>query len=190
MIVVIVALRNWRMTIVMLCVVPTTLAITFACLYALGLSINIMTLGGIAAAVGLIIDDSVVMIENIFSRTAETSYVKDEFYGSSGSFHPRPYAGDSWIDRQHHRYSHSAGISRRSDGSIFCISIDYHGLAMLLSFFFSITLAPLLVTFLLKPSDRTREEHREQMLETTASRMDGCSPGCLRIAGRPSRRHF
>lgn len=61
-------LRSWRISLVMLLVVPATIAITLLLLQTFGRSINIMTLGGIAAAVGLIIDDSIVVIENIFVR--------------------------------------------------------------------------------------------------------------------------
>ena len=49
MIVVFFFLRSWRISLVMLLVVPATIASTFACLYSVGLTINIMTLGGIAA---------------------------------------------------------------------------------------------------------------------------------------------
>ncbi len=66
MFVLLVFLRSWRISLVMLIVVPATIGITLLLLKIFGESINIMTLGGIAAAVGLIIDDSIVVIENIF----------------------------------------------------------------------------------------------------------------------------
>ena len=61
-------LRSWRVTLVALLSVPATLAITILVLGLLGQSFNIMTLGGIAAAVGLVIDDVIVMIEHIARR--------------------------------------------------------------------------------------------------------------------------
>ena len=61
-------LRSWRVTAIALVTVPATLAITVLLLSLLGLSFNIMTLGGIAAAVGLLIDDVIVMIEHIARR--------------------------------------------------------------------------------------------------------------------------
>jgi multidrug efflux pump subunit AcrB len=61
-------LRNWRVTLVAVVVVPATLAATMLVLSMLGMSFNIMTLGGIAAAVGLLIDDVIVMIEHIARR--------------------------------------------------------------------------------------------------------------------------
>ncbi|GGF49662.1 multidrug ABC transporter [Aliidongia dinghuensis] len=61
-------LRNWRTTLVAMLVVPATLASTVLVLSLIGQSFNIMTLGGIAAAVGLVIDDVIVMIEHIARR--------------------------------------------------------------------------------------------------------------------------
>ncbi len=61
-------LRSWRVTLIALIVVPTTMATTVLLLSVLGLTFNIMTLGGIAAAVGLVIDDVIVMIEHIARR--------------------------------------------------------------------------------------------------------------------------
>lgn len=61
-------LRSWRMTLVAVIVVPATLAATVLVLSMLGMSFNIMTLGGIAAAVGLLIDDVIVMMEHIARR--------------------------------------------------------------------------------------------------------------------------
>ena len=61
-------LRSWRVTLVAVIVVPATLAATVLVLSMLGMSFNIMTLGGIAAAVGLLIDDVIVMVEHIARR--------------------------------------------------------------------------------------------------------------------------
>lgn len=61
-------LRNWRVTLVAIMVVPLAVLITVLLLSLLGLTFNIMTLGGIAAAIGLLIDDSIVMIEHIARR--------------------------------------------------------------------------------------------------------------------------
>ena len=61
-------LRSWRVTLIALIVVPATLVATILVLSLLGMSFNIMTLGGIAAAVGLLIDDVIVMVEHIARR--------------------------------------------------------------------------------------------------------------------------
>lgn len=64
--VIFVFLRSVRIGSVAVITVPAVFASTVLFLYVAGNTINIMTLGGIAAAVGLVIDDNVVMIENIF----------------------------------------------------------------------------------------------------------------------------
>ncbi len=64
-------LRNVRVTLVAALTVPVVLAITLLVLQALGKSLNIMTLGGMAAAVGLIIDDAIVMVEHGIRRLRE-----------------------------------------------------------------------------------------------------------------------
>ena len=61
-------LRNWRVTAVAMMIVPVSVLITVLLLYLLGMTFNIMTLGGIAAAIGLLIDDAIVMIEHIARR--------------------------------------------------------------------------------------------------------------------------
>jgi multidrug efflux pump subunit AcrB len=58
-------LRDWGTSIVAGLVIPVTLCLTFIVLKMLGQSFNLMTLGGIAAAVGLVIDDAIVVLENI-----------------------------------------------------------------------------------------------------------------------------
>lgn len=66
-------LRNTRVILIALLVVPATLAITVLLLQLLHMSFNMMTLGGMAAAVGLLIDDVVVMLEHIMRRLRGSS---------------------------------------------------------------------------------------------------------------------
>ena len=61
-------LRNLKVTLIAVHVVPGVLAATILLLYVFHMSFNIMTLGGMAAAVGLIIDDAIVMVEHIMRR--------------------------------------------------------------------------------------------------------------------------
>ena len=61
-------LRNLKLTLIAVIALPSVLAATVLLLYALNMSFNIITLGGMAAAVGLIIDDTIVMLEHIIRR--------------------------------------------------------------------------------------------------------------------------
>ena len=58
-------LRDWGTSLVAGLVIPATIGVTFIALHAMGQSFNLMTLGGLAAAVGLVIDDAIVVVENI-----------------------------------------------------------------------------------------------------------------------------
>ena len=64
-------LRSLKITLVAILVVPSVLASTVLLLEVLHMSFNIMTLGGMAAAVGLIVDDAIVMLEQIIRRLRE-----------------------------------------------------------------------------------------------------------------------
>jgi len=58
-------LQSWRATLIPFIAVPVVLLGTFAILYALGFSINTMTLFGLVLATGLLVDDAIVVVENV-----------------------------------------------------------------------------------------------------------------------------
>src|SRR5467141_2654011 len=61
-------LRNWGTTFVAILVIPVTVLVTFLAMWLAGLGFDLMTLGGVAAAIGLVIDDAIVVVENIYSH--------------------------------------------------------------------------------------------------------------------------
>jgi len=63
-------LRNWGSTFVAVLVIPVTVLATFLAMWLAGLSFDLMTLGGVAAAIGLVIDDAIVVVENIYTHMA------------------------------------------------------------------------------------------------------------------------
>lgn len=87
-------LRNWKLTLIAALVVPAVLAATSLLLYALGMSFNIMTLGGMAAAVGLIIDDVIVMLEHLVRRSAQRGHGTRTLLAAAREF-TQPLAGSS-----------------------------------------------------------------------------------------------
>ena len=91
-------LRDWGSSLVAGLVIPATIAITLIALRALGQSFNLMTLGGLAAAVGLVIDDAIVVVENIVLHRDSGQ--------SRGGGDPQRAARDSrfrWWDRRSRR---------------------------------------------------------------------------------------
>lgn len=163
--VLVIFLGSWRLTIVIALVVPATIASTFLLLAVAGKTINIMTLGGIAAAVGLIIDDSIVIIEYIFSQFAEH---KQDGYGR-GMF--LKAASTSLRDLM------PAIVGSTASTIVIQIPLAFLGgvagafftslsitmvFAMAISFILSISFAPLLASVVLKEKDIRTEVERER----------------------------
>ncbi len=69
--VMIVFLRSWRASLAVLLTIPVTVCFTLLVLYLFGITLDIMSLGAIAASVGLIIDDAIVIIEQIYRQHEE-----------------------------------------------------------------------------------------------------------------------
>jgi CzcA family heavy metal efflux pump len=126
-------LRNGKITLIAMMCVPATLAATVLLLQLLHSSFNIMTLGGMAAAVGLIIDDAIVMVEHIVRRLRGV---------------PGPHAGRVW--------SAAAEFTRPLVGSSLSTIVIFAPLAFLSgitgSFFKALSLtmaASLVISFLI-----------------------------------------
>jgi HAE1 family hydrophobic/amphiphilic exporter-1 len=78
-------LQNIRTTLISSVAIPTSIIATFACIYALGFTLNNMTMLALVTAVGLVIDDAIVMVENIFRHRFALGKgpMKAAFEGSS-----------------------------------------------------------------------------------------------------------
>lgn len=88
-------LRSARVTLITALALPIVIAITVLLLHAFGMSFNIMTLGGMAAAVGLIVDDAVVMIEHIMRRAGSQRAAGDATVLGAAQEMLRPLTGSS-----------------------------------------------------------------------------------------------
>ena len=64
-------LRDWRSTIIPLTAIPVSLIGVFFFMYLAGFSINVLTLLGIVLSIGLVVDDAIVVLENIYSKIEE-----------------------------------------------------------------------------------------------------------------------
>ena len=70
-IVVVIFLQTWRATVIPLAAIPVSLIGTFAVMEALGFSINMLTLFGLVLAVGIVVDDAIVVVENVERKLRE-----------------------------------------------------------------------------------------------------------------------
>ncbi len=64
-------LRDWRSTIIPLTAIPVSLIGVFFLMYLVGFSINVLTLLGVVLSIGLVVDDAIVVLENIYSKIEE-----------------------------------------------------------------------------------------------------------------------
>ena len=64
-------LQNWRATLIPILAVPVSIIGAFAGMYALGFSINLLTLFGLVLAIGIVVDDAIIVIENVERHMSE-----------------------------------------------------------------------------------------------------------------------
>ncbi len=71
-------LGNVRTALITLTALPVSLGTTLVAMWALGMTINVMTLGGLAVAVGVLVDDAIVGVENVYRRLGENAELSPE----------------------------------------------------------------------------------------------------------------
>ncbi len=76
-VVVLVFLQSWRMAIIPLLAIPVSLVGTFAVMLALGYSLNLLTLFGLILAIGIVVDDAIVVVENVERNIEEGKSARD-----------------------------------------------------------------------------------------------------------------
>ena len=145
-------LRNIRITLIAIVSVPAVLSTTILLLFVLGLSFNIMTLGGMAAAVGLIIDDTIVMVEHIIRRLREPGaelHHRARVMAAARQF-ARPLAGSSASTVI--IFAPLAFLSGVTGAFFKALSLTMAG-SLIISFLIAWLAVPLLADHLLRPQD-------------------------------------
>lgn len=139
-------LKSFRPTLIAVMAIPVSLISTFAILYVLGISINNLSMLGISLSIGLVIDNTIVVIENVFRYKANGRSAWDSaFYGTKEVFFSvlagtvttvSVFLPVAFMDNMIGRYLYSYGMT---------IVI-----AIIISFIVSITLTPFLASHLLE----------------------------------------
>ncbi len=143
-------LRHLKVTLIAVLVVPATLATTLLLMHALGMSLNIMTLGGMAAAVGLIIDDAIVMVEHILRRLRDGQAPASQRVLTAARELLSPLLGSSAATLVIFLpLAFLSGVT----GAFFKALATTMSMALVVSFFLSWLVIPLLAERFLKASD-------------------------------------
>ncbi len=142
-------LASWRSTLIIAVSIPLSILTSVIILSLLGETINIMTLGGLALAVGILVDDATVAIENI-DRFLEDGYpVNEAILSGSAQIAVPALVATLCICIVFLPMFFLSGVSR----FLFVPLAEAVVFAMLASYFFSRTLVPTMAMYLLKPVD-------------------------------------
>ncbi|MES2924467.1 MAG: efflux RND transporter permease subunit [Verrucomicrobiota bacterium] len=146
-------LLNFRTTFITLMAMPMSFGITMLVFLVLGISVNSMTLGGLAVAIGMVVDDAIVDVENVFRRLRENAALPDP--------HPRlkVIAKASGEVRNSILYATVLIILvflpllglTGVEGKLFAPIAIATIISMIASFIVSLTVIPVLCSFLLNP---------------------------------------
>jgi len=154
-IILLIFLRNVKVTVIAAITVPMVLAATVLFLSVLGMSFNIMTLGGMAAAVALIIDDAIVMIEHIIRRLrGEGGHYRERINMAVEEF-TRPLAGSSASTIV--IFAPLAFLSGVTGAFFKALSLTM-AIALIISFLIAWLATPLLALHLLRQKDADKKE--------------------------------
>lgn len=157
-IVLLIFLRNWRVTFVAAIIIPATVSITAALLMVTNQTLNMMTLGGIAAAIGLIIDDTIVIIENVFRHFGHGhERVSQAISASIKEMLPAVIGSSSSTIIIFLPFAFLSGVT----GAFFRSLSLTMALALIVSLLLSLLLAPLLASKIIHVKDFQKEAKSE-----------------------------
>ncbi|MBP3357796.1 MAG: efflux RND transporter permease subunit [Opitutales bacterium] len=154
-------LFNVRTTLITIIAIPSSFAIALIYFYATGSSINTMTLGGLAVAVGMLVDDAIVDVENVYRRLRENATLANKR-------NPSLVILDACVEIRASIFYATAiivivflptlGLSG-IEGRMFRPLAEAVIVSMIASFIVALTLVPVLCSLLLKGvSDKVRKE--------------------------------
>jgi CzcA family heavy metal efflux pump len=148
-------LGSWRSTLIIAVSIPLSILASIICLSALGETVNIMTLGGLALAVGILVDDATVTIENINYHLEEGKEVEDAILTGAHEIALPALVSTLAICIVFVPMFMLVGIAR----FLFVPLAEAVVFAMLASYILSRTLVPTLAKYWLQKHDEQAKEH-------------------------------
>lgn len=147
--VVLVFLQSWRTSIVPLVAIPVSLIGTFAVMLVMGFSINMLTLFGLVLAIGIVVDDAIVVIENVERWIEHGLSPRDAAFRAMDEVTPAIIAIAFGLSAVFIPVAFVSGITGQFYRQ-FALTI---AISTLISAFNSLTLSPALAALILKPRD-------------------------------------
>jgi len=151
-------LRDWGTSLVAGMVIPATVAVTFIALKVAGATFNLMTLGGLAAAVGLVIDDAI----GGGGEHRHAPRRRPEPLGSHPQRHPRNWQAAGGLHHHAHRGLPAAHLHHRRHRRLLPRPRLTVAMALLTSLFLALTWTPTLSHFLLRRGRSAAKNPREE----------------------------
>src|SRR6266705_446142 len=149
-------LGNWKSTLIIAVSIPLSILVSILCLSALGQTINIMTLGGLALAVGILVDDATVEIENINRNLAMGKETMQAILDGAQQIAVPAFVSTICICIVFIPMFFLSGVAK----FLFVPLAEAVIFAMLASYFWSRTIVPTLAMYLLSSEDEYHaEEH-------------------------------
>jgi hydrophobe/amphiphile efflux-1 (HAE1) family protein len=148
-IVVVLFLQTWRASLIPLIAVPVSIVGAFAVLWALGFSVNVLTLFGLVLAIGIVVDDAIVVVENIERHIEHGMKPRDAAHQAMSEVSGPIIAISLVLASVFVPLAFLGGVTGQFY-SQFAVTI---AAAVLISAFNSLTLSPALAAVLLKPRD-------------------------------------
>jgi multidrug efflux pump len=147
--VVMIFLQNWRAALVPLVAIPVSLIGTFAVMFVAGFSMNLLSLFGLVLAIGIVVDDAIVVVENVERWVARGLTPKEAAFRAMDEVTPAVIAIAFGLSAVFIPVAFISGITGQFYRQ-FALTISF---STLLSAFNSLTLSPALAALLLKPHD-------------------------------------
>ncbi len=157
-IMILIFLGSWRSTIIIAVSIPLSILCSIITLSALGETINIMTLGGLALAVGILVDDATVEIENINRNLEEGKEIEQAILDGAAQIAVPAFVSTLSICIVFVPMFFLSGVARY----LFVPLAEAVVFAMLASYLLSRTIVPTMAKYLLKVHDENAEENKKK----------------------------
>ncbi len=152
-IVVLVFLQNWRASLIPLLAIPVSLIGTFAAMSAFGFSLNILSLFGLVLAIGIVVDDAIVVVENVERHIGEGLSPREASYKAMEEVTPAVIAIAVGLSAVFVPTAFISGLTGQFYRQ-FALTI---AVSTMISALNSLTLAPALCAILLRPHDAPKD---------------------------------